>query len=88
MAQRIRHRTVGEQLAAAGHSSSEFDGGDWDPGYRTAQAGPRAVHVFHDGPGEQQQLAAYGATLQRTGFTVQHQQQDHGGRRRLLVTRP
>lgn len=87
MAQRIRHRTVGEQLAAAGHSSSEFDGGDWDPGYRTAQAGPRAVHVFHDGPGEQQ-LAAYGATLQESGHSVQHQQQEHGGRRRLLVTRP
>lgn len=88
MAQRIRHRDVGEHLGAAGHSSSEFEGGNWDPGYRTAQSGPRRVHVYHDGPGEEQQIHAYATTLQNLGYTVDHQQQTGGGRRRLVITRP
>ncbi|MET4925484.1 hypothetical protein P3L51_24545 [Streptomyces sp. PSRA5] len=88
MTQRLKARTVDDVLGADGHSSSEFDGGDWDPGYRTAQAGPRIVHVFHDGPGEEQQITAYTKTLQADGYNVQHEQQDHGGRHRLTVTRP
>ncbi|MFE6025560.1 hypothetical protein [Streptomyces niveus] len=86
--QRLKARTIDQALAADGHSSSEFAAGDWDPGYRTAQSGPRRVLVFHDGPGEEQRITAYGATLQETGYTVQHEQQEHGGRHRLVVTRP
>ncbi|WP_381797262.1 hypothetical protein [Streptomyces niveus] len=87
MAQRLKARAVDDVLGAAGHSSSEFEGGDWDPGYRTAQNGPRTVHVFHDGPGEEKQLTAYAKDLQETGYTVQHEQQPGGGRHRLVVNR-
>ncbi|MFD3483800.1 hypothetical protein [Streptomyces sp. NPDC058665] len=87
MAQRLKARAVDDVLGAAGHSSSEFGAGYWDPGYRTAQSGPRVVHVFHDGPGEKQQINAYATTLQTLGYAVQHEQQT-GGRRRLVITRP
>ncbi|MFC9429285.1 hypothetical protein [Streptomyces sp. NPDC056987] len=88
MARRIRHTHVAEQLADAGHAPSEWIDGDWDPGYRTAQSGPRLVHVYYDGPGEADQLAAYTTLLQNQGLAVVPEQQDRGGRRRLAVTRP
>jgi hypothetical protein len=69
MARRIRHTHIGERLADAGHEPSRFTGGDWDPGYRTAQAGTRLVHVFHDGPGETEHLAAYTRALREIGYT-------------------
>ncbi|MFJ2174363.1 hypothetical protein ACIOHE_15795 [Streptomyces sp. NPDC087851] len=88
MARRIRHVDVGQALEEAGHSASEFIDGDWDPGYRTAQSGPRRVHVFHDGPGEADHLTLYTAVLRALDYAVVPEQQDHGGRRRLAVTRP
>ena len=88
MAQRIRASDISRQLGDAGHQHSEWDGDDWDPGYRSTQAGPRIVHTFHDGPGEQHHLALYTLALRNFGCHVIEEQQDRGGRRRLVVTRP
>ncbi|MGW3152727.1 hypothetical protein [Streptomyces sp. NPDC001089] len=88
MAQRIRAAAVEDSLRAQGHEFSEFEGGDWDPGVRIAQAGRRAVHVFWDGPDEAAQLETVTAELQTEGYQVVPTQQDRGGRRRLEVTRP
>lgn len=88
MPMRIKAANVRRALIDAGHDFSEFDGGDWDPGHRSGQAGPRVVHVFHDGPGEQHHLALYTDTLRGLGYHVVAQEQDGGARRRLAVTRP
>ncbi|MPY47090.1 hypothetical protein [Streptomyces acidicola] len=86
MARVIHARDVDAVLAA--YPQSEFVDGDWEPGYRTAQAGRRMVHVFHDGPGEADQLEKYRLELQAAGFHVIPDQQPGGGRRRLHVTKP
>ncbi|GHA01123.1 hypothetical protein ACFOOM_12390 [Streptomyces echinoruber] len=88
MAQRIKAADVERFLRAQGHEFSRFESGDWDPGVRVAQAGRRAVHVFWDGPGEADQLAAITTELRDAGFHVVATQQERGGRRRLEVTRP
>lgn len=88
MPQRIRASDVSRQLGDAGHQRSHWDGDDWDPGSRTAQAGPRAVHVFHDGPGEQHHLDLYTLALRNLGYSVTPEQQESGGRRRLRITKP
>lgn len=88
MAQRIKAVTVEDFLRCQGHEFSEFEGGDWDPGVRVAQAGRRAVHVFWDGPGEADQLQTITYELRAGGYHVVGTQQDQGGRRRLEVTRP
>lgn len=88
MAQRIRAATVEDFLRAQGHDFSEFEGGDWDPGVRVAQAGRRMVTVFWDGPGEADQLKTIDAELRSGGYHVVATQQDRGGRRRLEVTLP
>ena len=87
MAQRIKQAAIRQLLIDRGHYASEFEGGDWDPGFRTAQAGTRAVHVFHDGPGEADHLDTYAADLREAGYHV-HATQHASGRRRLEVTRP
>ncbi|MET9122964.1 hypothetical protein [Streptomyces sp. NPDC004528] len=88
MAQRIKAAAVDRFLVDQGHEHSEFEGGDWDPGVRIAQAGRRAVHVFWDGPDEAAQLEVITAELRTEGYQVVPTQQDRGGRRRLEVTRP
>jgi hypothetical protein len=88
MARRIRAASVERLLIDQGHEFSEFEGGDWDPGFRVAQAGPRQVNVFYDGPGEADQLTAITTELRADGYHVVATQQDRGGRRRLEVTRP
>jgi hypothetical protein len=88
VAQRIRAASVRHLLVDQGHEFSEFEAGEWDPGFRVAQAGRRAVHVFYDGPGEADQLAAITEELRAAGYHVVATQQDRGGRRRLEVTRP
>lgn len=88
MARRIRDATVKQLLIDGGHEFSEFEAGEWDPGFRVAQAGTRAVHVFYEGPGEADQLDAIITELRDVGYHVVATQQDHGGRRRLEVTRP
>ncbi|MEU9208503.1 hypothetical protein AB0D27_11250 [Streptomyces sp. NPDC048415] len=88
MGRHIRAASVGKVLVDKGHEHSEFEGGDWDPGFRVAQAGPRQVNVFWDGPSEADQLTAITAELRAEGYHVVPTQQDHGGRRRLEVTRP
>jgi hypothetical protein len=88
MARVILARDVDAVLAYSGYEPSEFTGGDWDPGYRIAQAGRRQVNVFHDGPGEKDGLERYALELQAAGFHVIPDQQPGGGRRRLHVTRP
>lgn len=88
MARRIKATPVEKLLIDLGHEFSEFEAGEWDPGFRVAQAGIRAVHVFYDGPGEAEQLDAITAELREAGYHVVATQQDRGGRRRLEVTRP
>ncbi|MEV7867451.1 hypothetical protein AB0P17_15420 [Streptomyces sp. NPDC088124] len=88
MARRIRHKDIAGALADAGHQPSEWIDGDWDPGFRTAQSGPRLVHVYYDGPGEADQLGIYTEVLRGLGYAVAPEQQERGGRRRLAVTLP
>lgn len=88
MPRRIKAGDVRRVLIGEGFDFSEFDGGDWDPGFRCEQAGTRAVHVFHDGPGEQQHLDTYTTALRDAGYHVVAEQQPRGGRRRLIVTHP
>lgn len=87
MAQRLRASDVSRQLGDAGHVHSEWDGVDWDPGYRSTQDGPRRVHVFHDGPGETRHLELYTLALRNLGYHVVADK-PHGSRHRLAVTRP
>ncbi|WP_230396165.1 hypothetical protein [Streptomyces blattellae] len=88
MAQRIKAASVQRLLIDKGHEFSEFEAGEWDPGFRVAQAGRRGVHVFYDGPGEADQLEAITTELRAAGYHVVPTQQERGGRRRLEVTRP
>lgn len=88
MGRRIRAASVEQLLTDNGHQLSEFWDGDWDPGFRVAQAGTRAVHVFYDGPGEAEQLDTLTPQLRTEGYHVVATQQDRGGRRRLEATRP
>ncbi|GAB2714676.1 hypothetical protein [Streptomyces bullii] len=88
MARRIKAASVERFLIDRGHEFSEFEAGDWDPGFRVAQAGPRRVHVFWDGPGEADQLDAITTELRAEGYHVVATRQPRGGRRRLEVTRP
>ncbi|WP_432169103.1 hypothetical protein [Streptomyces sp. 1222.5] len=88
MARIIRAWDIDRQLIDWGHEHSEFEGGDWDPGFRVAQGGRRQVNVFWDGPGEQDQLRNIAEELRQAGYHVVPTQQDRGGRRRLEVTLP
>ncbi|WP_426568134.1 hypothetical protein [Streptomyces canus] len=88
MGRLIRQASVDQALTDQGYEHSEFEDGDWDPGIRVVQAGRRAVHVFWDGPGEADQLAAITRHLREAGYHVHASQQPGGGRRRLEVTRP
>lgn len=88
MARRIKAASVERLLIDSGHEFSEFEAGEWDPGFRVAQAGRRAVHVFYDGPGEADQLEAITAELRAAGYQVIATQLDRGGRRRLEVIQP
>jgi hypothetical protein len=85
---RIRASDVSRQLGDAGHTKSEWDGSNWDPGYRSQQCGPRLVHTFHDGPGEEHHLSLYALALRNLGYTVHTDQQPDNGRRRLTITKP
>lgn len=88
MARRIKAAQIEGLLVGNGHDLSEFEAEEWDPGFRVAQAGPRQVNVFFDGPGEADQLAAVATELRLKDYHVVITQQDRGGRRRLEVTRP
>jgi hypothetical protein len=88
MARRIKAASVERLLIDQGHTFSEFEAGEWDPGFRVAQSGRRQVHVFWDGPGEADQLEVITAELRAAGYHVVPTQQDRGGRRRLEVTLP
>jgi hypothetical protein len=86
MPRHIRAADVDAVLARS-YEPSEFVDGYWDPGYRVTQDGRRQVNVFHDGPGEQDQLEVYRLELQAAGFHVIPDQQPGGGRRRLHISR-
>ncbi|WP_073946498.1 hypothetical protein [Streptomyces kebangsaanensis] len=88
MAQRIKAATIEDFLRDRGREFSEFEGGDWDPGVRVAQAGRRMATVFWDGPGEADQLKTIETELREGGYHVVATQQERGGRRRLEVTLP
>lgn len=93
MAQRIRLVDVDLVLADAGHRYSEFvtddstGESDWDPGYRCVQHGPRAVLVFHDGPGQHDGIGAYTTALRAAGYHV-IPDKPQASRVRLIITRP
>ncbi|MFJ5156346.1 hypothetical protein ACIQCF_33260 [Streptomyces sp. NPDC088353] len=87
-ARRIRKASVAAFLVDQGYTYSEPGAGDWDPGIRVTQNGPRAVHVFWDGAGEADQLATIIGQLHEAGYHVHATQQERGGRRRLEVTLP
>jgi hypothetical protein len=92
MPQRLRASDVSRQLGDAGHIHSEWHPtgpvADWEPGYRSVQHGPRLVHLFHDGPGEEHHLDLYALAQRNLGYSVTHDQQPGGGRQRLHVIRP
>ncbi|MEV7422841.1 hypothetical protein [Streptomyces sp. NPDC091212] len=88
MTKRIKAAAIHSLLIDGGHTPSEVDASEWDPGFRTAQADTRQVNVFYDGPGEEQQLQALTTELRSAGYHVHPSQLDAGGRRRLEVTRP
>lgn len=75
-------------LVDGGHKFSDFTDGDWEPGLRVAQAGPRQVNVFYDGPGDGDRLDFLTPRLRAAGCHVHHTQMSGGGRHRLEVTRP
>ena len=88
MGRLIRAASVDRLLIDKGHEHSEFEAGDWDPGFRAVQDGRRQVNVFWDGPAEADQLAAITEELRQAGYHVHASQMRGGGRRRLEVTRP
>lgn len=88
MARRIKAAAIKRLLTDAGHEFSEFEAGDWDPGFRVVQAGPRQANVFYDGPDEADHLEALAAELRDIGYHVHASELESGGRRRLEVTRP
>lgn len=90
MPQRIRREDIVGALESAGHGPGEYISAEqtWDPGYRAVQRGPRWVLIFHEGPGEADQLLAYTTALRDAGYHVQTSQMPGGGRHRLEVTRP
>lgn len=88
MVRRIKEASVRRLLIDNGHEFSEYEAGEWDPGFRVAQGGTRYVFVFWDGPGEADQLEAITVELRAAGYDVIATQQERGGRRRLEVTRP
>jgi hypothetical protein len=80
-------RAADVDAALGSYPRSEYDPEiGWLPGCRVAQAGRRQVHVFHDGPGEQDGLEEYRLALQAAGYCVVPDQQPGGGRRRLHIT--
>ncbi len=86
---RIRAADVDQALADAGHQESEYDPATqtWDPGYRAWQLHPRAAALVHDGPGRDDGLTAYTATLRAAGYHVL-EDEPLDDLRRLIVTRP
>lgn len=87
MARPLRAADISRHLGDAGHQHSEWNGTQWEPGYRSKQAGPDTVHTFHDGPGEEHHLRLYTLALRNLCYRVTTEQQDGGGRRRLVVTK-
>lgn len=85
MGQRIRAADISTALNDAGHAPTETVDGDWDPGHRAKQVGPRLVHVFYDGPGEKQALGTFMAVLREADYHVVAEQH---GNHRLAVTKP
>ncbi|MFB8347978.1 hypothetical protein [Streptomyces niveus] len=83
---RIRACDIAHDLIAAGHTDSTR-GPAWQPGHRAAQASPRTVRCWHDGPGEQEHLDKYAATLQGIGYTV-IPERAKGKRPSLRITHP
>ncbi|MGW6531423.1 hypothetical protein [Streptomyces venezuelae] len=88
MARIVHTRDIDTVLTRACYPPSDWTGDGWIPGWHTEQAGHRMVHVFHDGPGEEDGLLTYRLALQTAGFHVVTDRQPGSGRRRLHITRP
>ncbi|MFJ9114446.1 hypothetical protein ACIRJO_02735 [Streptomyces sp. NPDC102394] len=88
MARRIKTADVERLLIDLGHEFSEFEAGEWDPGFRAVQGDTRHVFVFWDGPGEAEQLENITEELRAAGYGVVAPQRAGEGPRHLEVTRP
>lgn len=86
MTSRIAAFHVADHLSNAGHTDSMRQPA-WTPGYRTRQASPRTVRVWHDGPDEQRHLDQYAQVLRAAGYTV-NAERPKRKRPTLRVTHP
>ncbi|MFF7452138.1 MULTISPECIES: hypothetical protein [unclassified Streptomyces] len=81
---RVLAAEVARTLTARGHTNS-LTGPAWRPGYRTTQASPRTVRLWHDGPDEPTHLDQYASTLRTAGYTVAVERRE-GKRPSLRIT--
>lgn len=86
MTRRIPACRIADDLADAGHTDSAR-APEWVPGFRAAQASPRTVRLWHDGPDEQQHLDLYVQVLRALGYYVTPER-PAGKRPRLRITHP
>ena len=86
MTSRIAAAAVGRHLTARHHTNSTT-GPAWRPGFRAAQASPRTVRLWHDGPDETQHLDLYAPVLRAAGYTV-IPERTKTKRPALRITRP
>jgi hypothetical protein len=70
------------------HHANATTGPAWQPGYRTHQASPRTVRLWHDGPDEADHLDQYTETLRAVGYTVIPEPGTDSRRPTLRITRP
>ena len=83
---RIPAAGVAQDLTRARHTDST-KGPAWRPGFRSTQASPRTVRLWHDGPDEQQHLDQYAIVLRSLGYHVTAER-PRGLRPRLRITHP
>ena len=86
MTRRVYANEITDHLTADGHTDTTRQPA-WTPGYRTHQASPYTVRLWHDGPDEQQHLDQYVQTLRTAGYTVTPER-PAGKRPALRVTQP
>lgn len=82
----IRANDIAQHLTGAHHTDATH-GPAWRPGFRSTQASPRTVRLWHDGPDEQPHLDQYTATLKALGYHVTTER-PRGQRPRLRITHP
>lgn len=68
MTSRVAAAEIAQHLTARHHTNATT-GPAWQPGFRTVQASPYTVRLFHDGPDEVHQLDQYAPVLREKGYT-------------------